>query len=211
MSAAAAGLLTVVATLVAVLAPSPAMAAGTGWYMLVNHLYDGVNAPGPMRCLSTNAQTSASGSGTHQVYLAGCNAAAPGQWWYVDFDWGHTYPHTIPVTSYQNHGNAVWELSSNVSTPSVNAAGTYGAYTAQKSNADGHRWIIFYDTGSQYQTAFVSKLYPGYGLSASTYNPLAGGYRVYTSSVGSSFATAQRWRPYRPSNPPSCSPCGRID
>ena len=52
LSAAAAGLLTVVATIVALVAPTPAMAASSGWYMLVNNLYDGVNAPGPMRCLA---------------------------------------------------------------------------------------------------------------------------------------------------------------
>jgi hypothetical protein len=210
MSAAAAGLLTAVATVVALVAPTPAMAASTGWYMLVNNLYDGVNAPGPMRCLSTNAQTSASGSGTHEVYLAGCSASTPGQWWYVDFDWGNTYPHTIAVTSYQDFGDAVWQLSSNVSTPSGNAAGTYGAYTAQESDASGHQWKIFYDSGSVYQTVFVSDLYPSYGLSASTYNPLPGGYRVYTSTAVSPFATAQHWRQYHPSNPPACSPCGRL-
>jgi hypothetical protein len=210
MSAAAAGLLTVVATLVALMAPTPAMATTSGWYMLVNNLYDGVNAPGPMRCLSTNAQTSGSGSGTHLVYLAGCNASTPGQWWYIDYDWGNIYPHTISVSNYQNFGNAVWELSSNTSTPPGNGTGTYGAYTAQVSNAEAHQWKIFYDSGSAYQTVFVSDLYPNYGLSTSAYNPLPGGYRVYTSSTGSSFVAAQHWRPYHPSSPPACSPCGRL-
>ncbi|MEU4215241.1 hypothetical protein [Actinoplanes sp. NPDC026623] len=210
MSAAVAGLLTVVATLVALVTPAPAMAAGTGWYMLVNDLYDGVNAPGPMRCLSTNAQPPAGGSGTHQVYLAGCNASTPGQWWWIDFDWGRTVPHSIEVTNYQNFDNAVWELSSNLSTPPGNSAGTYAAYTAQRNQADGHQWSIFYDSGSEFKTIFVSKLSPSYALSASASNPLpGGGYRVYTSHPG--FTAAQHWRQYQPSNPPACSPCGRID
>jgi hypothetical protein len=210
MSAAVAGLLAVVATVVALVAPTPAMAAGSGWYMLVNDLYDGVNAPGPQRCLSTNAQAPAVLNGTHQVYLAGCNASVPGQWWYIDYAWGNTYPNTIPVTSYQNFDNAVWELSSNLSTPPGNAAGTYGAYTAKFSTAPGHLWRIFYDTGSPFETVFVSTLYPNYGLSASAASPLPGGYRVYTSRAASPFAPAQHWRQYQPSKPPVCSPCGKI-
>ncbi len=102
--------------------------------MLVNDHYDGDSGHdgGFMYCLSTNAQTPAGGSGTHMVYLARCNTSAPAQWWY--FPGGSL----VRFTNWQRFDGRAWDLSSNRTTPPGGGAGTYSAFTAPVSAADGH-------------------------------------------------------------------------
>lgn len=193
--------LAAVATAVALGSAAPAAAApANGWYMLVNDSYG--------RCLSTNAQTSPSGSGTHQVYLAACNANTPGQWWRLR---GFTsQSQTWSLTSYQNFDSGVWELSNNASTPSGGGAGTNGVFTALKSGAVGHDWNVV-DAVEEHKVRFVSHL-TGNAMSATHNNPYSGGtYRVYTSAWQSS-VPAQLWRFWaHPSGTPDCSsPCGNY-
>ena len=190
--------LAAVASAVTLGAATPAAAApATGWYMLVNDSYG--------RCLSTNAQTSPSGSGTHMVYLAACNANTPGQWWRLS---GGGDSQSWNFTNYQNFGNEVWELSTNANTPSGGAAGTNGVYTAAKSLARGHDWQII-DFTELHKVRFQSWL-TGNMMSATHNNPYSGGtYRVYTAAWQEPAPPAHLWRFWaHPSGRPSCSPCG---
>ncbi|WP_249998243.1 hypothetical protein [Actinoplanes sp. M2I2] len=202
-SAALAGLLTLVATTVALIGGSPAFAAADGWYMLMNDYYDGDVGDGKRHCLSANGDTSPSGAGTHKVYLAVCNAATIGQWWYIYADWASVYGRTTTITNRQTWDGFEWELSGNTSTPSGGASGTYGAYTAANNPISSHQWDIKFESGTnRFRLENDSS---GYQLSTSAADPYAGNlYRVYTSSYNfSSPAPAQVWRLYAPSSPPS--------
>ncbi|MEV4347362.1 hypothetical protein AB0J83_23145 [Actinoplanes sp. NPDC049596] len=209
MSAAGAAVLVALSLTVAA---SPAQAAqpANGWYMLVNDYYDGGSGHdnGDMWCLSANNQTSPSGSGTNQVYLAPCNPATAGQWWYKGSADG--YEHRTFV-NYQNFDNAVWELSSNASTPSGFAAGTHGVYTAQKaartSIPDGHNWNVIEYT-DPYKFRFQS-LVLGENISASHNNTYpAGTFKVYNTPVTNPPAAAHLWRFWQPAGRPTNCTCG---
>ncbi|WP_250006374.1 hypothetical protein [Actinoplanes sp. M2I2] len=189
--------LAAVATAVALGSAAPAAAApATGWYMLVNDSYNW--------CLSTNEQTSPSGSGTHRVYLAACNPKTAGQWWRLS---GNSTSSSL--TNYQNFGSGVWSLSNNASTPSGGGAGTYGVYTSLKSNTQGQEWSVIDDV-AEHKVRFASWL-SGKIMSATHNSPFSGGtYRVYTATGGVNPPPAHLWRFWaHPSGRPSCStPCG---
>jgi hypothetical protein len=208
LRAALTGLLALAGTAYALSAPSPARADSPptwieNWYMLVNDHYD-QDYDGQLHCLSTNAQTSNSGANTHFVYLVPCNPNTPGQWWHINNSRvdGNTY-----VTSYQDFGSDVWQLSANNTTPTGGDAGTFGAYTAQPSSAATHLWQINPLSGTnRYELENNSTLRD---LSASANKPeIAGTMRVYTTGVSS--ADTHAWRLYRPQAEPNCSPCGLL-
>lgn len=194
--------------LVAVLAGAPASAApdkapgpAPGWYMLVNDYYDGTNGVGgPMRCLSTNAQTSSSGPGTHMVYLAGCNPSTPAQWWYFNSNFMNGY--LADIDNYANFSGKSWELSSNLTTPPGHSVGTYGVYTAQESNVSAHQWRLW-DAFSGVNTFSFQNERSLLTMSASAANPYpAGTFRVYTAATPSPLPPAHVWRFYQPGQPP---------
>lgn len=210
-SIAAAGILAATGTVVSLVAASPANAdlpAASGWYMLVNDYYDGGSGhdDGKWWCLSTNADTSPSGSGTHKVYLAVCNPGTAAQWWHYAYNAASA---TTKLINYQDFGGNVWELSANASTPSGGDAGTYGAYTAQTSTAEGHVWRPYDYTGNN-QNRLINELTDN-ELSASHTNPYPGGvFRVYTAAWTVTPAPAHLWRFWQPAGRPSCSPCGGV-
>lgn len=178
----------------AAVSAAPAAAVEQGWYMLVNDYYDGGSGVdgGVMWCLSTNAQTSPSGANTHRVYLARCNPGTAAQWWYL-----HA-PSQWPLTvkNYQNFGGKIWELS----------ATSTGAFTAQRSDAETHRWLIRRGSATN-EHYFVNAALNARELSASHNNPdLPGTMNVYMAGV--SGAPAHVWRYYQPAGRPACSPCG---
>jgi hypothetical protein len=192
-----AGALALVGTL-SLAAPAQADIANPGWYMLVSNYYDGYS--GSLWCLSTNAQQSNSGAGTHFVYLSVCKAATPAQWWYIGIG-GEP-----ELRNYQDFGNDTWDLSANNSTPAGGAAGTYGAYTASSNpDVDTHRWFI--DSAGPTNQYFVTNYGTVRDLSVSASNPeIAGTLRVYTAA--SEGQASHIWRLYQPAGRPSCTPCG---
>ncbi|XVV12668.1 hypothetical protein ACQP2X_49180 [Actinoplanes sp. CA-131856] len=204
-----AGALAAVCASLGLAAPAQAAIPGVGWYMLVNDYYDGGSGhdDGVKWCLSTNADTSPAGSGTHKVYLAKCNTSTPAQWWYLRTASG--FDTNRKLVNYQNFGGEVWELSSNSTTPSGWAANTYAAYTAQQSSAVGHVWSAIEYT-EPYKFRFQN-LQSGSMLSTSHNNPYSGGvFKVYTAGWQIPVPPAHLWRFWQPGGRPSCSPCGAL-
>jgi hypothetical protein len=199
VSATLAGVLAMVG--VAISPARPALAnAGPGWFMLVNDYYS--NYQGNQYCLSTNAQQSNSGAGTHFVYLAVCNQNTPGQWWYYSATTQTT------ITNYQDFNNTVWQLSANGVTPTGGLPNTFGAYTAAKSSASTHLWEIS-TTGTAHEYYISNPNEHENELSATATSPeLPGTLRVFT--VAPSDAPTHVWRPWQPSGTPACGPCGAL-
>ena len=193
-STALAMVLTVTGTLASLVSASPAQALDppyfVGWTMLVNTKYKGYNDY--WWCLSTNAQTSNSGDGTHFVYLAVCNSNTPGQWWYFDPTDSNDFYRQY-VTNFVDWNGLSWDLSANNTRPAGGDLGTYGAFTVPSDNIIYHSWLTY--ANSQYNQYRVHNATTSRDLSASVYNPeIPGTMRVYTTAASTD--PSHYWQPY---------------
>ncbi|GAA1642764.1 hypothetical protein [Actinoplanes couchii] len=198
--------LTTVATAVALIAGSPANAIPVGgWYMLVNDYYDGTSGydGGVMWCLSTNSETSPSGAGTHQLYLATCDADVPGQWWRFDGSGDTT------IESWRKYSGYPYDVSGNTSPVPGGDQNTFGAFSARSSSAKGHGWVVYTVRGGATNRYMFENGLSGQGLSVShNVKYTASTWRVYTSRIPSPAAPVEQqvWRFFQPvAYPPAYS------